>query len=67
LSGVIQGVSSEIDGIVEKYASKFSNLRIIMTRGGIKNFDKLLKNKIFAIPNLVIIGLNHLLEIHESK
>ena len=67
LSGVIQGVSSEIDGIVEKYASKFSNLRIIMTGGGIKNFDKLLKNKIFAIPNLVIIGLNHLLEIHESK
>lgn len=67
LSGVIQGVSSEIDGIIDKYKSTNHDLRIIMTGGGAKNFEKLLKNKIFAIPNLVIIGLNHLLEIHEPK
>ncbi len=67
LSGVNQGIISEIDGIIEKYKSIYNDLRIIMTGGGANNFDKLLKNKIFAIPNLVIIGLNHLLEIHESK
>lgn len=66
LSGVLFGIVSEIDGNIEKYKNKYPDLRIIMTGGGAKYFDKLLKNEIFAVPNLVIIGLNYLLEIHEE-
>lgn len=66
LSGVLFGIVSEIDGNIEKYKKSYPDLRIIMTGGGAKYFDKLLKNEIFAVPNLVIIGLNYLLEIHEE-
>jgi len=66
LSGVLFGIVSEIDGNIEKYKKTYPDLRIIMTGGGAKYFDKLLKNEIFAVPNLVIIGLNYLLEIHEE-
>lgn len=66
LSGVLFGIIFEIDGNIEKYKKSYPDLRIIMTGGGAKYFDKLLKNEIFAIPNLVIIGLNHLLEMHEE-
>lgn len=66
LSGVLFGIISEIDGNIEKYKNKYPDLRIIMTGGGAKYFEKLLKNEIFAVPNLVIIGLNYLLEMHEK-
>lgn len=66
LSGVLFGILSEIDGNIEKYKNKYPHLRIIMTGGGAKYFDKLLKNQIFAVPNLVIIGLNYLLDLHEK-
>jgi type III pantothenate kinase len=66
LSGVLFGIASEIDGNIEKYKISYPDLRIIMTGGGAKYFDKLLKNQIFAVPNLVIIGLNYLLDLHEQ-
>ena len=66
LSGVLFGIASEIDGNIQKYKTLYPDLRIIMTGGGAKYFDKLLKNQIFAVPNLVIIGLNYLLDLHEQ-
>ena len=66
LSGVLFGIASEIDGNIEKYKALYPDLRLIMTGGGAKYFEKLLKNQIFAVPNLVIIGLNYLLNLHEQ-
>lgn len=62
LSGVLNGVIAEIDGIIEKYQNKFNDLTTILSGGDMNYFDKRLKNNIFAIPNLVLFGLNVILD-----
>jgi type III pantothenate kinase len=57
LSGVIQGMSAEINGIVERYTQQFQLLTIFLTGGDAKRFDKALKNSIFADGNLTVKGL----------
>lgn len=64
LSGVQNGVVAEIDGIIAKYQEKFGNVKVILTGGNAEYFDKQLKNNIFAFPNLVLIGLNRILEFN---
>lgn len=66
LSGVINGMRAEIDGIIDEYSANYENLRIIMTGGGANSFEKILKNKIFAVSNFVILGLNYLLDFNEE-
>ena len=58
LSGVLNGVVAEIDGIIDKYKQKYPTLKIIFTGGDVNYFDKKLKNDIFADSNLVLKGLN---------
>jgi type III pantothenate kinase len=62
LSGVLNGVASELEGIIEKYQEEFEDLKIILSGGDMNYFDKRLKNNIFAVPNLVLFGLNVILE-----
>ncbi len=66
LSGVSCGIASEIDGMIDRYREKYENLTIILTGGAIKYFDKWLKNSNFANPNLVIEGLNTILNINDQ-
>jgi type III pantothenate kinase len=61
-SGVMNGVIAEVNGIIEKYESKFSDLKIILTGGDANYFDKYLKNNIFANSNIVLAGLNMILD-----
>ncbi len=61
LSGVLNGVVSELEGIIQKYQDNFPDLKIILSGGDINYFDKRLKNNIFAVPNLVLLGLNVIL------
>lgn len=67
LAGVTCGIASEIDGMIEKYNEKYENLTVILTGGAIKYFDKWLKNSNFANPNLVLEGLNTILNINDKK
>ena len=57
LSGVLTGLVAEIDGIIDKYAEKFSNFNVLLTGGDAVNFVRHLKNKIFADPYLILKGL----------
>ena len=57
LSGVVLGMASEIDGIVNEYKEKFSNFNAVLTGGDTVNFERHLKNKIFADPWLILKGL----------
>lgn len=57
LSGVLMGLAAEIDGIIDKYAEKFSNFNVLLTGGDAVNFVRHLKNKIFADPYLILKGL----------
>jgi type III pantothenate kinase len=67
LSGVINGIISEIDGIIRSYKENYENLTIILGGGDYNYFDKRLKNNIFALPNIVLLGLNVILDFNESK
>jgi type III pantothenate kinase len=57
LSGVILGMSKEIDGIIETYALRYSNFNVHLTGGDMGFFVPHLKNKIFASPHLIYKGL----------
>ncbi len=57
LSGVILGMSKEIDGIIDAYSLKYSNFNVLLTGGDMPFFVPHLKNRIFADPNLIYKGL----------
>ena len=61
-SGVVNGIISEINGIIQQYREKFKNIRIILTGGDSNFLLKRIKNTIFADQNFLLIGLNKLLE-----
>ena len=67
ISGVVNGTTMEIDGIIQQYCDKFKNLRIILTGGDSKFLLKRIKNTIFADQNFLIKGLNYLLEANIEK
>ncbi len=65
-SGAINGMAREVDGTIEQYRSRFQDLTVILTGGDAHFFVKRLKNTIFANPNFLLEGLNHLLEYNKS-
>lgn len=66
LSGVVIGFVKEIEGIINDYKSLNNQLKIIVTGGDHKYFDKLLKYKTFAAPYLVLNGLKGILDFNEE-
>lgn len=60
-SGVVNGTLAEIEGIIRQYKEKFPDLRVILCGGDAGFFENQLKASIFAIPDLVLIGLNSIL------
>ena len=61
-SGVMHGVIKEIDGIINEYQQKYSDLTVILTGGDVNFLSKQLKNSIFANSNFLLEGLNFILE-----
>lgn len=61
LSGVLNGSVAEIDGIITQYKLQFPGTICILTGGDFEYLAKRLKNTIFAHQNLVIKGLNDIL------
>jgi len=57
LSGVILGMSAEIDGIIDAYEQKYGNFNVLLTGGDISYFVPHLKKRIFADQNLIYKGL----------
>jgi type III pantothenate kinase len=67
LSGVLNGCTEEVRGMIEIYRSKYPGLLVILCGGDAIFFDTRLKNSIFAHtlktePDLVLIGLNEVIE-----
>lgn len=61
-SGVVNGLVGEIQGFIRMYSDKFADLQIIMCGGDAKFFENSLKEGIFATPELVLTGLNRILQ-----
>lgn len=67
LSGVVFGISSEVDGMIDRYKTLYKNLTVIVTGGNAHFFVKKLKNSIFAHPFILLEGLNHILLVNAKK
>lgn len=67
LSGVLNGAVAEMEGTIRRYDSSFPGLQVILTGGDMNFFDRKLKSHIFAIPNLVLKGLNVILDFNVKK
>ena len=67
ISGVMNGIIAEMDGIIEKYKLKSPELLTVLSGGDAKYFDKSLKNRIFAVPNIVVEGLHIILNHNVDK
>jgi len=62
LAGVVHGMVFEMDGYIEALKNKYPCLYVFLTGGHAFYFEKRLKNTIFANKNLVLTGLNRILE-----
>lgn len=60
--GVCQSIMYEITGYISMLNKRYSKLNVMDCSSLALNFDKDLKNKIFARPKLVLYGLNYILE-----
>jgi type III pantothenate kinase len=61
LSGVVNGTVAEIDGLIGEYKKQFPQILVLLTGGDSEYLAKRLKNSIFAHQNLVLKGLNDIL------
>lgn len=61
-SGVINGIVYEIEGYISRLSEDYDDLKIIFTGGDSNFFVRRLKNTIFATYDLVVYGLNRILE-----
>ena len=66
-SGVLNGVIEELNGIINRYQEKFEGLQVILCGGDARFFENKLKASIFALPNLVLSGLNSILIYNVSR
>nr|WP_321453043.1 type III pantothenate kinase [uncultured Carboxylicivirga sp.] len=61
-AGVQNSICLEIDGLIEHFKGNYQDLIPIITGGDAEFFARKLKNPIFVAPNLVLIGLNRILD-----
>lgn len=57
MAGAVKGAATEIDGFISHYLTQFPDLIVVLTGGDADIFFSMLKNKIFALPDLVLLGL----------
>ena len=65
LAGVINGILAEAEGIIKKYSSVYCPLKIIICGGDAQFFAVRLNYSIFAVAELVLIGLNEILDYND--
>ncbi len=61
-SGVAQGIIYEVEGYIREMSARYEDMKIIFTGGDANYFAKRLKSAIFATCDLIIYGLNTILE-----
>jgi type III pantothenate kinase len=65
-SGAFYGMLHEIQGYISHYQKLYPDIQIFITGGDMPYFEKHLETSIFAHPNLVLDGLNHILNYNKT-
>ena len=66
-TGVITGMSAEIDGMIHRYQEEFPGIQTVICGGDARYFVNNVKKKIFANRNLVLLGLHKILIFNERN
>ncbi|MCE3227351.1 MAG: type pantothenate kinase [Bacteroidetes bacterium] len=61
LSGALLGAAAEVEETINRYNRSHENLAVVITGGDSPYLCKQLKNRIFAHPDIVLSGLNTIL------
>jgi type III pantothenate kinase len=64
IAGVQEGIVFEINGYINAFEHRYPDCEFILTGGDAGFFVSKLKKPIFALPELVLTGLNHILEFN---
>lgn len=67
LAGVYNGVVAEITETVRLYREKFEDVLVLITGGDHQFLHNKLKISIFAAPDLVLLGLNEILDYNDHQ
>lgn len=59
--GIRKGVEFEMKGFMEAYSLKFPEIKVFICGGDAQSFESIAKDHIFVVPNLVLYGLNSIL------
>lgn len=65
-SGIVNGVTLEIDGFIEQYKAQYAKFIIILTGGDAEFLAKRLKNTIFANSNFLLESLNQTFQYNQK-
>jgi len=67
VSGVVNGIIAEMDSFINYYQNICPNLEIVICGGDSDFFESKLKQTIFVVPHLVMLGLNRVYLYHVQK
>ncbi|MAT54868.1 MAG: pantothenate kinase [Saprospirales bacterium] len=65
--GALWGALLELEGMIAHFSGLYQNLKVVITGGDASFFVKNTKTKIFAHPNLVLFGLNKILNYNVQR
>jgi type III pantothenate kinase len=66
-SGVVNGITEEIRGIIARYSKEAPDVQVILCGGDLGFFENIDKRSIFVAPNLVLTGLRAILMHHVAE
>ena len=67
LSGVMHGISHEINGIILQYSAQYDDLKVILSGGDAQMLQSSIKKRIFAAQNPILLGLHKILKLNASE
>ncbi len=67
LAGVLNGIVFETERYMNHFIDSQPGGKIFLTGGNAKFLEKRIKNRIFVVPELSLIGLNYILNYHVNK
>ena len=65
-NGVVLGIKAEVEAYIQEVGTIYPALTTLITGGDAKFFESKIKAPIFAIPELVLVGLNAILRYNAS-
>ncbi|MCC3156078.1 type III pantothenate kinase [Hymenobacter sp. 15J16-1T3B] len=64
LSGALNGAALEVNGMIASYRAEYPALAVVLTGGDAAFFESRLKGRIFAVSELVLLGLHRILVLN---